>query len=251
MGRQPRRTSSGAHGGLALAAAVLLLSGCGGYGFGQYDLVPSRTAPAPDLAAFDGLEAHPVADLSGMELGVARFFVGFGVSQVRPQDSTLDRSLLYDLNMVFDLSSKISLETLVGLWDIPDMPVADAGSSLNMVPVMASLQLNLMESSRWRAYLAGGGGWGFNDYDLGAHHRAVMVESSGKSYAVEVDDGALVQLAAGFEFYSTEDAQLNIGLEVRYVTGGADKTERVADTPTTEEADINLWLARVNLSWHF
>ena len=234
---------------LALAAAVLSLSGCG-----AMLTRPSLRGTPAELACADAgsIDARPVADLTGMEIGLPRFFVGVAMARAYPNDSTLDSATVYDFSMVYDISSGLALETLIGVWDIPDRPLPRAGSTLSMRPLIASLQVNLLQSSKGRAYAVGGGGISLNDYELGSPHRAAVMISSGSSlYNVEVDNCVLIQLGGGVELYSDSDAAITVALEMRYVFGEADVTEQLDISTTHTDADINIWLLRLNLSWHF
>jgi len=234
---------------LALAAAVLSLSGCG-----AMLARPSLDGPPAELAGTDAgsIEARPVADLTGMEIGLPRFFVGAALARAYPNDSTLDAATVYDFNMVYDISSKLALETLIGVWDFPDRPMPGADSSLNMRPLIASLQVNLLQSNKWRAYAVGGGGIGLNDYELGGPHRtAVMTDSGSPFFTVEADNCVLIQLGGGVELYSDADADITIALETRYIMGDAEVTEQLDIGTTRTDREINIWLIRLNLSWHF
>lgn len=237
---------------LALAAAVLSLSGCGAMLTG-HSLRGSpgefRSGSAADAGSID---ARPVADLTGMEIGLPRFFVGVAMARAYPNDSALDSATVYDFSMVYDLSSRLAFEALVGVWDIPDRPLPGAGSTLDMRPLIASLQVNLLQSPKWRAYAVGGGGIALNDYELGQPHRTALMTGSGSTlYNVVVDNCVLVQLGGGVELYSDADAAITVALEMRYVMGEADVTEQLDISTTNTDADINIWLLRLNLSWHF
>jgi len=232
---------------LALAAAVLSLSGCGA----MLIQVP-LDGPSAELADAGSIEARPVADLTGMEIGLPRFFVGAALAKAYPNDSTLDSTTVYDFSMVYDISSRLYFEVLIGVWDFPDRPMPGGDSNLDMRPLMAALQVNLLQGSKWRAYAVGGGGIGFNDYELGAPHRDAVVVSSGSPfYTVEADNCVLVQLGGGIELYSDADAAFTIGLETRYVFGDAEVTEQLDIGTTVTDREIDIWLLRLNLSWHF
>ena len=234
---------------LALAAAVLSLSGCG-----AMLIQAPLDGPAAELAGADAgsIEARPVADLTGMGIGLPRFFVGVALGRAYPNDSTLDPATVYDFSMVYDISSKIYFEALVGVWDFPDRPMPGADSSLKMRPLMASLQVNLLQRAKWRAYAVGGGGISLNDYELGGPHRAaVMIDSGSPFFRVEADNCVLIQLGGGIELYSDADAAITVALETRYVMGDAEVTEQLDIGTTLTDREINIWLLRLNLSWHF
>ena len=91
-----------------------------------------------------------------------------------------------------------------------------------------------------------------NDYDLGGPHRtAVMVSSGSPLYNVEVDNCVLIQLGGGVELYSDDDAAITVAFETRYVMGDAEVTEQLDIGTTHTDREINIWLLRLNLSWHF
>ncbi|MHC4250230.1 MAG: hypothetical protein ACYS9X_13970, partial [Planctomycetota bacterium] len=152
---------------MALAGAALLSSGCAG----------TVASPSVDSYAPAGPRARPVADLSAAQLDLANFFMGFGLGHVRPEGSSLESSFVYDLSLALDAPPAISVEMLVGLWNLPDRPRlrsgTEADSELEMIPILVALQLQ-KEFAKFRAYVAPGVGYSFNNYDLGAGHAAAM-----------------------------------------------------------------------------
>ncbi len=224
----------------ALPVAALFLAGCG-------------MAPCAWNVDFPNdvrAAAGPVASLTGGEFGASDFYVGFAYAQGYPEDSTLERFTGYDLSLVYDLSDRLSLEFLVGLWDIPDVVVPGGDSVFKSVPLMAGLQITLIDAATWRMYCSPGAGYGLNEYKLGPNHRAAKIGGS-SSYDVAADDAALLHLAVGAEYYPGEDSDYSIVGELRYATGSVDVTEIRDAVPSTSAADVNIWLARVNVSWHF
>jgi hypothetical protein len=208
--------------------------------------------PSAELADAGSIEARPVADLTGMEIGLPRFFVGAALARAYPNDSTLDSATVYDFSMVYDISSRLCFEALIGVWDLPDRPIPGADSNLDMRPLIAALQYNLGQGTKWRAYAVGGGGIGLNDYELGVPHREAVVVSSGSPfYNVEVDNCVLIQLGGGIELYSDDDAAITIACETRFIMGDAEVTEQLDIGTTITDREINIWLLRLNLSWHF
>jgi len=234
-----------AGGRLILAAAMLFASGCAG-------IVAS---PAVDSYVPEGPQARPVADLTGSGLDLANFFMGFGLSQVRPEGTSLDDKVVYDISMALDAPPALSFELLVGLWDLPDRPELSGGtiadSELEMIPVLFALQFQ-KEFPRFRVYAAPGVGYSFNNYSLGGVHTAAMLsEYAASSYSVEAEDGLLMEGAVGVEFYSSESADLNFGLELRYIKGDLDIVERPDGTDRPKTVDLQMWLARGTITWHF
>ncbi|MHC5057718.1 MAG: hypothetical protein ACYTKD_23860 [Planctomycetota bacterium] len=230
---------------LALAAAALLSSGCAG----------TIASPAVDSYAPAGPQARPVADLSAAQLDLANFFMGFGLGHIRPEGSSLESSLVYDLSMALDAPPAISVEMLVGLWNLPDRPRletgAEADSELEMIPVLVALQMQ-KEFAKFRAYVAPGVGYSFNNYALGANHAVAELDHhKASTFAADVDDSLLYQAAVGVEFYSSESADLNFGMELRYVMGGLDITERPNNSEYLRSVDLQMWLIRGNVTWHF
>ena len=230
--------------GLALATA-LLSSGCAG-------IVAS---PAVHSYAPSGPQARPVADLSAGQLNLANFFVGFGVAQARPEGSSLKSDIVYDISMMLDAPPAFSFELTVGLWNLPDRPElaggSEADSELEMIPVLFALQVQ-KEFPRFRAYVAPGVGYSFNNYALGANHLAAMLEEySATSYSADAEDAMLLQGAVGFEFYSSESADLNFGMELRYLMGDLDVVERPNGIAREKTVDLEMWLIRGMVTWHF
>ena len=229
------------------AAAAVLAAGCGPTFMAAS---PHEGLPPPVL------QAAPVADVSGAILDLPRVFFGIGYSQLRPEDSSLTTSTVYDLNVAYDLTANLTFEFAFGLWNIPDRPVGipEGDSDLEMRPVLGMLQLS-GEVSQWKArvYVAAGGGYTVNSYALGASHR-YHVENVDRvpAYSVTADDAFLWQLALGVEVYSTADAALNFGVELRYVSGEVERVERTSDTIfNVDEVELNLYLIRANVTWHF
>jgi len=230
--------------GLALAMAALS-SGCAG-------IVAS---PAVDSYVPSVPQARPVADLSAGRLNLANFFMGFGVAQARPEGSSLESDIVYDISMMLDAPPAFSFELTVGLWDLPDRPALATGSvadsELEMIPVLFALQLQ-KEFPRFRVYVAPGVGYSFNNYALGANHLAAMLEEySATSYSADAEDGMLLQGAVGFEFYSSESADLNFGMELRYLMGDLDIVERPGGIERQKTIDLEMWLIRGMVTWHF
>lgn len=230
---------------LTLAAAMLLLAGCGGM----------MATPTVDSYEPVALQPRPVADLSAGRLNLANFFMGFGVGQLRPDGSSLEPKTVYDVSMVLDAPPLLSFELLVGLWDLPDRPVLAGGfvadSELKMMPVLFALQIQ-KEYPKFRVYFAPGVGYSFNNYELGANHKAAMLaQYSATSYSVDAEDGLLLQGAVGFEFYSSESADLNFGLELRYLRGDLDIIERPDGVDRSKSVDLEMWLIRGMVTWHF
>lgn len=233
---------------VGLFAAAVLAAGCGSTFMAAS---PREGLPPPVL------QAAPVADVSGAILDLPRLFFGIGYAQLRPQDSSLETSVVYDLNVAYDLASSLTFELAFGLWNIADRPVGipdgESDSDLQMRPILGMLQLS-GEASQWKArvYFAAGGGYSINSYDLGRSHR-LYVESQGTpAYSVRADDAFLWQLALGAELYSTADAALNFGVEFRYVWGMVERVERTGDTIfNVDEVELNLYLIRANVTWHF
>jgi len=230
--------------GLALAMA-LLSSGCAG-------IVAS---PAVDSYAPSGPQARPVADLSAGRLNLANFFVGFGVAQARPEGSSLESDIVYDISMMMDAPPALSFELMLGLWDLPDRPEltggSEADSEFEMIPVLFAVQLQ-KEFPRFRVYVAPGVGYSFNNYAVGANHLAAMLAEYGAStYSADAEDAMLVQAAAGFEFYSSESADLNFGMELRYLMGDLDIVERPDGIEREKTIDLEMWLIRGMVTWHF
>jgi hypothetical protein len=194
-----------------------------------------------------------VADLSCGELNLPRFFAGVGFGQVRPVDSTLATSSVYDVNLAYDFPGGMTLEVSYGLWDVDDRPVAVADSILQMRPVLVTLQLTReFVGRKGRMYLGVGAGYSVNEYDLGSAHRQYMLDNLPISdYTAHADDGGLMQVTLGIELYSTADAKLNTGIEVRHVTGDAERVEYQGSNPIYGEFDVEFWMLRGNISWHF
>lgn len=230
---------------LTLAAAALLSSGCAGM----------IASPAVDFHAPAAPRARPVADLSTGQLNLANFFMGLGFGHIRPEGSSLESSFVYDLSMALDAPPALSFEMLVGLWNLPDRPRlstgSEADSDLEMLPVLFALQLQ-KEFAKFRAYVAPGVGYSFNNYALGPNHATAMrAEYSASSYAVDAEDSMLLQGTAGIEFYSSESADLNFGLEFRYIWGDLDIVERPDGVARPKTVDLQMWLIRGNVTWHF
>jgi hypothetical protein len=246
-----RRGQSGGAGrralsaGVCLALAAAFMSGCAG----------TVASPAVDAFVPAGPQARPVADLSGAQLDLANFFMGFGLGHLNPRDSSLDSDFVYDFSIAFDAPPLFSFEFLVGLWSLKDRPdLADgatADSDLDMIPVLFALQLQ-KEYPKFRTYLAPGVGYCFNDYALGAGHRAAMESKYGvASYSAKAEDSLVYQLGAGVEFYSSESADLNFGMEVRYVMSDMDVTERPGGLVSERTVDLRMLLIRGMVTWHF
>ena len=230
---------------LSLAAAALFSSGCAGM----------IASPAVDSYTPAGPQARSVADLSAGELNLANFFMGLGLGQLRPEGSSLGSKIVYDISMVLDAPPLLSFELLVGLWDLPDRPQLSTGlagdSELEMIPVIFALQLQ-KEFPKFRVYLAPGVGYSFNNYALGGNHAAAMLlEHSATSYSADVEDGMLMQGALGFEFYSSESADLNFGMELRYIWGDLDIVERPDGVDRSKTVDLEMYLIRGLVTWHF
>lgn len=238
MHRRPGRAPSGPA-CVAVLITSLVFCGCGGA------LAPAARPSAPGVLA-----GRPVADLSGWSPYNANFFMGVAASYVRPEGSSLDSAWAYDLNMAFDVSRLLTLEVLIGKWDIPDRPLAEADSDLEMVPILVSLQLQ-KEFAKFRAYGAVGGGYSFNNYALGGAHRQAILDQGLTTYSADAADGVLGQAAVGAEFYSSETADLNFGVELRYVLGDVDVEENRDGVPATKTAGLDLWLLRFGVTWHF
>ncbi len=228
--------------GPVAAVAALLLTGCG--------MVPcARNVDFPNDVRS---AARPVASLTGDEFGASSFPVGVALALGYPEDSTLERFTGYDVSLVYDLSDRLSLEFLVGLWDIPDVALPGGDSVLKSVPLMVGAQITLVDASSWRIYCCPGAGLSFNEYRLGPYHRADEMLRTGSSfYNVAAGDAALVQFALGAEYYPDEESEFTIAGELRYTTGTADVTESRDAGTSTSASDVNIWLARVNVSWHF
>jgi outer membrane protein W len=173
-----------------------------------------------------------------------------GASFVRPEGSSLDSSFVYDLSFAFDAPPIFTIEMLVGLWNIPDRPMPQADSDLEMVPVLLSAQLQ-KEFAKFRAYLAVGGGYSFNNYALGGAHRQALFDQGAGVFSAAAENGVLYQGAVGAEFYSSESADLNFGVEVRYVGGDVDFEENLDGVVTQKSTPLNLWLVRGSVTWHF
>ena len=244
-------------------AAAALATGCGpaflaarpGQRCGPRDAA-ARPGAEPAEIAYD--LGAPVADLSGVDLGLPRFFLGLGYGELRPEDSTLARSIVYDLNFAYDLSSVLTFEVLFGLWNVGDRPVGipDADSSLEMRPMLAMLQLyGDIQRARARVYVAVGAGYSRNTYDLGSDHAYHVENVDGiPDYTVQADDDYLLQCAVGVDKYSTADADLNLGIELRYVWGQLERLERSGSTyvrTMDQDVDLRLYLLRASVTWHF
>jgi hypothetical protein len=211
--------------------------------------------PAVDSYERAGPQARPVADLSAGKLNLANFFVGFGLGQLRPEGSSLESSMVYDVSVMLDAPPLVSFELLVGLWDIPDRPELASGqradSELKMTPILLAMQVQ-KEYPKFRVYFAPGVGYSFNSYELGANHSTAMVaEYTASSYFVNAADGMLLQGIVGFEFYSSESADLNFGMELRYINGDIGVTEWVGSVARTKNVALEMWLIRGMVSWHF
>ena len=231
--------------GTCLALAAAFTSGCAG----------TVASPAVDSFVPAGPQARPVADLSGAQLDLANFFMGFGLGHLSPKDSSLDSDIVYDLTIAFDAPPAFSFELLVGLWNLPDRPQlldgTTADSDLDMTPILFALQLQ-KEYPKFRTYLAPGVGYSFNDYGLGAGHMAAMLKKYvTTSYSAETEDSLVYQLGAGLEFYSSESADLNFGMEVRYIMGDLDITERPGSLVSERTIELEMWLIRGMVTWHF
>ena len=61
----------------------------------------------------------------------------------------------------------------------------------------------------------------------------------------------LLQGAVGFEFYSSESADLNFGMELRYLMGDLDIVERPDGVEREKTIDLEMWLIRGMVTWHF
>jgi len=244
----------------AAALAVLVASGCGPLPFAG----PTGAIGAPaaslcdqedDLAAL--VTPRPAADLSAAELTLPRFFAGVAIGTVMPESSSLQTSAVYDVNLAYDLAGWLSVEVLIGSWNVADRPsnVPPADSTLRMTPCLALVQV-YRDSHRLRGRLYAGAGVGYsvNDYRLGSAHKEYVMDQDGLTdYDLIASDGPVVQAAVGWEAYSTADARLNLGLELRYVSADIDLTIRrsgLADYTIDFPAD-KLWMMRVNLTWHF
>lgn len=240
------RRSSRALCGLVAATAVLA-AGCG-----EAFLAASPREAEP----VSWLEAVPVADLSGTDLGLPRFFLGLGYAQMHPEDSSLRTGTVYDLNVAYDMSSWLTMEFAFGLWDIGDQPVGVPGadSILEMRPALLMLQLyGEVPACKSRVYIGVGGGYSVNSYDLGGTHEYYVENVDGiPDYGVNAADATLWQLALGADIYSTADAELNLGIELRYVIGTVERVERSGETPfNVDEVELRLYLIRANVTWHF
>ncbi len=232
---------------VGLFAVAALTAGCGSTFMtaSQHDGLPPAV-----------LQAAPVADFSGAILDLPRVFFGIGYAQLRPEDSSLKTSTVYDLNVAYDLTANLTFEFSFGLWNVPDRPagIPQGDSDLEMRPALGMLQLSgELSQLKARVYFAAGGGYSVNSYALGSKHE-YHVENVDKvpDYSVRADDGFLWQLALGVELYSTADAALNFGVELRYVSGMVERVERTDETIfNVDEVELNLYLIRANVTWHF
>ncbi len=199
------------------------------------------------------INPRPVADLSAVEIGLARFFLGVGLGLAYPNNLSLSSGTTFELSTAFDIAETVTIEIMPwGLWSLPDHPMPGADSALEMQPLLATLQIRLWEGSSGRAYIGGGGGYSWNNYSLGSTHRAAVMNALGlSSYSVAVGDGWLTHLVGGWEWYSTSDAKLNLGLELRYVMGQVDMTQYLEASTKTDVIDLGVYTFRVSLTGHF
>ena len=228
--------------GTVLAGAAVLAAGCG---------VSRQIASSPPEIA-----AAPVADLSGDDPGLPRVFMGLAYGQIFPKDRTLASGPVYDLNLAWDVNSWLTTEFAVGLWNIGDRPsgVPGADSIFEMRPLLAMLQFTgEIPRLKSRLYLGAGLGYSQNSYDLGRNHESYYeIDIGTPDYDVTADDGLVMQYAVGWEAYSTADAELNLGIELRYVTGRVERVQWSQGAVTTaEDVDLEFYLLRFNVTWHF
>ena len=222
---------------------------------------PRETCPAASSGplsdpTFRALEAAPVADLSGVDLGLPRRFFGVGYGLVYPWDSTLVSSTVYDLSLAYDVSSFLTAEVSFGVWDIGDRPIAEADSVFEMRPALVQLQLaKEIPTRKMRAYLGYGGGYAQNSYDLGAYHRSSVENSlqlQPDDYDVRADDASLQQCVVGVEKYSTADASLNFAIEGRYVWGTLERHEYAeGNLLRSDNVELRMYLVRFGVTKRF
>ena len=90
-----------------------------------------------------------------------------------------------------------------------------------------------------------------------------MTSSAGGSttvldaYDIEVSDGTLMKAAFGWEWYSTNDAKLNLAVELSYLVGKADLIVERTTGGTLDRYVVGdfpmdkMWMLRSNITWHF
>ncbi len=220
-----------------------------------YDVALSRLA-LDGRAARDRLldiDPRPVADLSAAEIGLARFFLGAGFGWAFPDRLSLKSGTTFEFSAAFDIGRAATIEILPwGLWSLPDSPVPGADSALQMQPLLATLQIRLWEGNKGRFYLGGGGGYSWNYYALGQAHRSAVMSGLGlTSYYAVAGDGWLTHLVGGWEWYSTTDAKLILGVELRYVMGRIDIMQYLETATKTDTIDLGVYTFRVSLTGHF
>ncbi len=247
--------------------AVVLFSGCAGGSLSAMSRVGTAHLGKTYDVAFPGLALddraardrllditpRPVADLSAAEIGLARFFLGAGLGWAFPDSLSLKSGTTFELSTAFDIGRAATIEILPwGLWSLPDHPVPGADSSLDMQPLLATLQIRLWEGGKGRFYLGGGGGYSWNNYALGAAHRSAVMSGLGlTSYNAVASDGWLTHFVGGWEWYSTADAKLILGVELRYVMGQIDMTQYLEAATKTDTIDLGVYTFRVGLTGHF
>jgi hypothetical protein len=254
-----------------LAAGAAMTAGCAStfMAAGPHDAASSgplsdptfRVGPALAASATGqsgepcrAFEAAPVADLSGVDLGLPRRFFGLGYGLVYPYDSTLVSSAVYDLSVAYDVSSFLTAELTLGVWDLGDRPIAGADSVFAMRPALVLFQFaKEIPTSKMRAYLGYGGGYAQNSYDLGPYHESYFENSLQTSdYDVRADDASLQQCVVGVEKYSTADARLNFAVEGRYVWGTLERHEYADGNPLrSDSVELRLYLIRVCVTKRF
>ena len=244
---------------LVACIGLVAVMGCAGSNYGHV----TDTCNPQVCTAFVGDGPRPVADVSGDELFLPHFFTGIGIAQVWPRDSSLVNSTVFDVNMTFDLGSRLAFEIDVGYWEIADRPANWQGndSSLLMNPFVAFLQI-YDDIPKWRSryYFGAGMGYSINSYHLGSRDEYYVEAIEGVvDYSHSVTDGTLMKVAVGWEFYSTATADLNLALELSYIDAQGDRViERTWASPAVTEEYIpgefpmdEIWMFRANFTWHF
>lgn len=218
--------------------------------------ISSGCAPLLLSAAYEPT-ISPTADLSCDSLRLPRAFAGIALGVITPESSSLQKATVYDFNLTYDLNRWLAVELLVGSWTLPDRPsnIPNADSNFQLTPCLAMAQIYKdFAKLRGRLYVGAGAGYAQSDYNLGSSHKQYVMDQDGLSdYDLVISDGAVFQAAVGWEAYSTADAKLNLGLELRYLSADLNMTIRRPDVPDYEAsfpAD-KLWLIRANLTWHF
>lgn len=230
---------------LGPVAVALAVTGCGAGAYRAYEEFRGAEDPPP----------APAPSLCGDELALPKLFLGISAGELQPQLSPpLRPGTVYDFNVTYDLARYVSVECLIGYWNLND----GLDSSLRMNPLLLSLQLVIpaVPTARGRLYIAGGGGYFYNDYLLGEQDLQNAKEKHNvANFTYSVATASVRHAAIGFEGYSAADANVNLGIEVRYLSGRKAFQTVLGDgepIPTYPgELPLNLWLYRVNLTWHF